>query len=275
MLASRLAGLLPPMAENEALETAAILSVSHHGFDPANWGTRPFRHPHHTASGVALTGGGSHPRPGEVSLAHNGVLFLDELIEFDRHALEVLREPLETGRILIARAARQAEFPARFQLVAAMNPCPGGCDTIERCECSPEQLRRYRGKLSAPLLDRIDLHIEVPRLPREVLLAENGEDIESSASVRERVVRAREIARKRQGKANADLTGKEAEKMCALSSEGIRLLDRALERLRLSARAYHRILRVARSIADLEGSEAVDIRHLGEAIGYRSLDRKP
>jgi magnesium chelatase family protein len=274
MLASRLTGILPPMSEREALETAAVLSISHQGFDPADWGVRPFRRPHHTASGVALTGGGSQPRPGEISLAHNGVLFLDEFTEFDRHALEVLREPLETGRILISRAARQAEFPACFQLVAAMNPCPGGCDSIQRCDCSPDALRRYRGKLSAPLLDRIDLHVQVPRLRREALLGAVDDQPETSEVVRTRVQRAREMAQARQGKPNAGLTGKEAEGACALSGEGIRLLEQALERLRLSARAYHRILRVARSIADLESSESVDVRHLGEAIGYRSLDRK-
>jgi magnesium chelatase family protein len=274
MLASRLTGILPPMSEREALETAAVLSISHQGFDPADWGTRPFRRPHHTASGVALTGGGSHPRPGEVSLAHNGVLFLDEFTEFDRHALEVLREPLETGRILISRAARQSEFPARFQLIAAMNPCPGGCDSIQRCDCSPEAVRRYRGKLSAPLLDRIDLQVEVPRLRRQILLGTAEDQPESSETVRVRVERARERAQARQGKANAELTGKEAERECALSGQGMRLLEQALERLRLSARAYHRILRVARSIADLESSETVNVRHLGEAIGYRSLDRQ-
>ena len=277
MLASRLPGILPPPSEAEALETAAIHSVSG-GFDPARWRVRPFVAPHHTASGVALAGGGSHPRPGAISLAHQGVLFLDELPEFSRHVLEVLREPLESGRITISRAARQAEFPARFQLVAAMNPCPCGHhgDPGGRCRCTPEQIQRYRQRLSGPLLDRIDMHVEMPALPLAEL--QNGTTqppAECSATVRARVCRARERALARQGRPNAALDNRDLEAACRLGPAEQALLNRAAERLGLSARAYHRILRVARTIADLAGEEAISDRHLGEAIGYRRLDRRP
>ncbi len=234
MLAHRLPGLLPEMSEQEALESAALLSLTGR-FDPAQWGLRPFRAPHHSASSVALVGGGSHPRPGEISLAHHGVLFLDELPEFDRKALEVLREPLESGRIHIARAARQAEFPARFQLVAAMNPCPCGYlgDAAGRCRCSPEQVARYRGRISGPLLDRIDLHIEVPRVADDALLGETAG--EASASVRLRVSAARDRQRARQNKANADLDPGDIAQWCPLDREGADLLKQALSRLNLSA----------------------------------------
>ncbi len=273
MLASRLPGILPAMAENEAQEAAAVASVSAQGLDVARWGLRPFRAPHHTASAVALVGGGGNPKPGEISLAHRGVLFLDELPEFDRRVLEVLREPLESGRICISRAARQAEFPARFQLVAAMNPCPCGYlgDGERPCHCSPEQVRRYRARVSGPLLDRIDLHVEVPRLPHREL--RHGGGGEGSAAVAERVHRARERQATRAGKPNAALGVKEIERHCALAESDHRLLESALERLGLSTRAYHRILRVARTIADLAASEAIATAHLTEAIGYRRLDR--
>ena len=273
MLAERLPGLLPPMSHAEALETAAVHSVAGRPFDPAHWGRRPFRAPHHTASGVALVGGGSQPAPGEISLAHHGVLFLDELTEFDRRVLDVLREPLETGRITISRAARQAEFPARFQLVAAMNPCPQGydCDLRHNCQCTPEQQRRYRNRISAPLLDRIDLQIEVPKLPREAL--HDGPPGEDSATVQRRVVAARERQLARAGKANADLGNREVEAHCRLDAAGRQLLDTAMARFNLSARAYHRILKVARTIADLAGAEAIDTTHLSEALGYRAMDR--
>ncbi len=273
MLASRLPGLLPPMSEAEALTTATLASVSEQGFSTDNWRKRPFRAPHHTASGVALVGGGAYPRPGEISLAHNGVLFLDELPEFDRHVLEVLREPLESGCITISRAARQAEFPARFQLISAMNPCPCGYlgDSGGRCRCTSEQVSRYRARVSGPLLDRIDMHIEVPRVARAQLLKLG--DTETSASVRARVIDARMRALARCGKHNAALTNKELERHAPLQSAESALLERAIERLGLSARAYHRILKVARTIADLEGAISINSAHLGEAVSYRRLDR--
>ena len=275
MLASRLPGILPPMAQGEALETAAIQSVSSQGFQVAQWGKRPFRAPHHTASGVAMVGGGSDPRPGEVSLAHHGVLFLDELPEFDRRVLEVLREPLESGRIVISRAARQAEFPARFQLIAAMNPCPCGYlgDPSGRCRCTAEQVQRYRMRLSGPLLDRIDMHIEVPRLPREALLAQGSQTCETSAQVRERVAAAHARQLERCGRSNAQLGNRQIEKVCRLSTDDQRLLEQAIERLTLSARAYHRILKVARTIADLDAADMIRTPHITEAISYRRLDR--
>jgi magnesium chelatase family protein len=273
MLASRLPGILPPMDEAEAIETAAIASVSQQGIDLSQWGVRPFRAPHHTASGVALVGGGSHPRPGEISLAHNGVLFLDELPEFDRRVLEVLREPLESGHITISRAARQADFPARFQLVAAMNPCPCGYlgDTGRTCCCTPEQVRRYRARVSGPLLDRIDLHIEVPRLAHQLLRGTTQE--ETSAGVRERIKVTRERQLQRTGKPNAALTSRQIERFCVLSDPAYHLLEKAMERLGLSPRAYHRILKVARTIADLADSADIQTLHLSEAISYRALDR--
>jgi magnesium chelatase family protein len=273
MLASRLPGILPPMSEAESIETAAIASVSMQGIALEQWGVRPFRAPHHTASGVALVGGGSQPRPGEISLAHHGVLFLDEFPEFDRRVLEVLREPLESGQITISRAARQANFPACFQLVAAMNPCPCGYlgDAERRCACTPEQIRRYRARVSGPLLDRIDLHIEVPRLPHRLLRGETKE--ETSATIRARVDAARQRQLQRTGKANAALTTREIERHCVLSDADQRLLETALERLGLSPRAYHRILKVARTIADLASSESIQTLHLTEAISYRALDR--
>ncbi len=270
MLASRLPGILPPMSEPEALESAAIRSVSGQGIDFNTWNARPFRTPHHTASSVALVGGGSHPRPGEISLAHHGVLFLDELPEYDRRVLEVLREPLESGHILISRAARQAEFPAKFQLVAAMNPCPCGFagDPSGRCDCTPDSIRRYRARVSGPLLDRIDLQVSVPRVP----LAELGQtaaDGEGSAAVRARVVRARERQTRRAGKPNAMLDNREVARDCALTANDRKLLERALDKLGLSARAYHRVLRVARTIADLADSDSIKTPHLSEAIQYR------
>jgi magnesium chelatase family protein len=277
MLASRLPGILPEMTEQEALEAAAMASISERGFDPARWRRRPFRAPHHTASGVALVGGGGNPRPGEISLADHGVLFLDELPEFDRRVLEVLREPLESGRITISRAARQAEFPARFQLVAAMNPCPCGYlgHRNGRCHCSAEQVQRYRARVSGPLLDRIDLHVEVPSVPREVLRATGPADTEDSISVRRRVGRARACQLARVGQANAVLQNRQVEQYCRLSDADSSLLEQAIERLGLSARAYHRILKVARTIADLAGAEHIQTSHLSEAIGYRRLDRVP
>lgn len=274
MLASRMPGILPPMTENEALETATIASIATNGFDANVWGIRPFRSPHHTASGVALVGGGSHPRPGEVSLAHNGILFLDEFPEFDKRVLEVLREPLESGHITISRAAHTADFPANFQLVAAMNPCPCGYlgDSSNRCQCSPQKISRYRAKISGPLLDRIDLHIEVPNLPRSELRKDSAR--ESSAQVRNRVIAAREQQIQRSNKSNSLLGNREIEKFCRLSEADENLLDSAIERLGLSARAWYRILKVGRTIADLAGSEKIQTVHLSEAITYRQLERK-
>ena len=275
MLASRLPGILPSMTDAEALEAAAVLSVSEVGFDPRRWGPRPFRSPHHTASGVALVGGGGNPRPGEISLAHQGVLFLDELPEFDRRVLEVLREPLESGRITISRAARQAEFPSRFQLIAAMNPCPCGYlgDPVGRCRCTGDQVARYRGRISGPLLDRIDMHLEVPRLAAEELSAPTNLDAESSALVRQRVEQARRRQLDRSGLPNQALGNRELERVCVLDEPGRRLMEQALRKLGLSARAFHRVLKLARSIADLAGLEQIQAAHLSEAIGYRRLDR--
>lgn len=274
MLASRLPGILPPMSETEALESAAIHSISPQGFNIEHWLQRPFRAPHHTASAVALVGGGSHPRPGEISLAHHGVLFLDELPEFDRRVLEVLREPLESGRICISRAARQAEFPARFQLMAAMNPCPCGYhgDSSGRCRCTPDQIKRYRSKLSGPLMDRIDMHIEVPKLSRKQLQHRELHS-ETSEQVRNRVIKTREKQQTRNGCTNSQLENRQVEKFCKLNNENIQLLDQAIDRLGLSARAWHRILKLARTIADLDNEDTINTQHLGEAISYRALDR--
>jgi magnesium chelatase family protein len=272
MLAARFPGILPPMSEAEALEAAAIHSASSAGFDPSHWGRRPYRAPHHSASSAALVGGGNPPRPGEISLAHRGVLFLDELTEFRRSVLEALREPLEAGTISIARAARQAQFPASFQLIAAMNPCPCGWlgHPSGKCRCTPDAIARYRGRISGPLADRIDIKIEVAA-PRETELAAPAAG-ESSTAVRSRVIAARERQQARQGKSNALLEPREIELHCALDAEGEQLLRQAFARLDLSARAYHRVLRVARSIADLSGAQDIETPHVAEAIQYRRLD---
>jgi magnesium chelatase family protein len=274
MLASRLPGLLPPMSRNHALEVAAIASISRGGFDAQQWGRRPFRAPHHTASGVALVGGGSTPRPGEITLAHRGVLFLDELPEFDRRVLEVLREPLESGHIVISRAAQQAEFPAAFQLVAAMNPCPCGYlgDASGRCHCTPERIERYQSRISGPLLDRIDMHLNVNPISTSVLMAP-ADEAEASASVQRRVVAARQRAHARSGAPNASLTPAVIDACCAPQPEATQLLEQALARLGLSARGYHRVLRVARTIADLAGHAGIEAADVAEAVGYRQLDR--
>lgn len=276
MLAARMPTILPELSEAQAQETAAIASISDSGFNVATWMKPPFRNPHHTASAAALVGGGSNPKPGEISLAHNGTLFLDELPEFDRKVLEVLREPLEIGRITISRANRQADFPARFQLIAAMNPCPCGFlgDASGRCHCTSEQVMRYRARVSGPLLDRIDMHLEVPRISHEVLRKGSPEGEETSATIRKRVMAARNKALTRSGKANAALTAKEVKQLCILTEQGYQILEQAMDRFGLSHRAYHRILKLARTIADLAESEKIEVAHLSEAIGYRKLDRR-
>lgn len=272
MLAARLPGILPQMSETEALESAAMQSLGGM-FDVASWKRRPYRAPHHTASAVALVGGGSHPRPGEISIAMHGILFLDELPEFDRGVLEVLREPLESGRITISRAARRADFRAQFQLVAAMNPCPCGYlgHYSGKCRCTPDQIARYRGKISGPLLDRIDIQIEVPTVTQETLL--KLPDGENSATIQKRVESARQRQLARQGKPNAQLGVSEIEVLCSPDAQGNALLQQALARLGLSARAYHRVLKVARSIADLAGSENIAAPHIAEAVQYRRMDK--
>jgi magnesium chelatase family protein len=277
MLASRLPYLLPSMPDKEAIEVASIQSVSRFTFVPSLWRTRPFRTPHHTASAVAMVGGGNPPKPGEISLAHQGVLFLDELPEFTRKVLEVLREPLESGEIMISRAKRQVRYPARFQLVAAMNPCPCGYygDDRGRCSCTDDKIIKYRNRISGPLLDRIDLHVDVPALPKGLLSAAHSasqDDCEHAEAVR-KVDSARRLMYQRNCKPNRDLSSKEVEKFCRLTASDRDLLDGAMEKLGLSARAYFRILKVARTIADLSESEQIGTDHLTEAMSYRKLDR--
>ena len=272
LLANRLPGILPEMGDTEALEAATIASISGKPVDARYWKRPAFRSPHHTASAVALVGGGSNPAPGEISLAHHGVLFLDELPEFDRKVLEVLREPLESGRIMISRAARHTEFPARFQLIAAMNPCPCGYlgDPSGRCHCNIDQIERYRRKISGPLLDRIDMHISIHRLSYDELEGPAGEP---SAAVRARVVTARNRQMQRSRTLNSQLNNRQLQEQCELQQADRLLLQQAMECLQLSARAYHRILKVARTIADLADSHAIGRAHLSEAINYRKLDR--
>jgi magnesium chelatase family protein len=274
MLAHRLPGILPPMTETEAVESAALLSLVGK-FRASAFGHRPIRAPHHSASSAALVGGGSDPKPGEISLAHHGVLFLDEFAEYDRRILEVLREPLENRAINISRAARQVTYPANFMLVAAMNPCPDGFlganISAKPCRCTPDQIARYRGRISGPLLDRIDMQIQVPMQSHDVLRGK-GADVkatESSEQVRERVIAADARARARQNYPNANLTASDMQRVCALDASGEALLQQASTRLGLSARAQHRVLRVARTIADLAAVDSISVSHLAEAIGYR------
>lgn len=274
MLASRLPGILPALEEREMLDVAAVYSVASQTHDRP-WRQRPFRAPHHTASAIALVGGGSNPKPGEISLAHAGVLFLDELPEFSRHVLEVLREPLESGEVRISRARAQTSYPARFQLVAAMNPCPCGYHGSgdDRCRCTSDQIRRYRDRISGPLLDRIDLHVAVPLLRRGELQGEREGDSSADISARVSLTRARQLAR--QGKCNQQLQAADMEKVCALQERDKALLEHAIEKLGLSTRAYHRVLKVARTLADMEGQEHLQTAHITEALGYRTLDRQP
>jgi magnesium chelatase family protein len=286
MLAQRLPGLLPPMSEAEALEVAAIASVSTAGFHASDFSRRPFRTPHHTTSAAALVGGGTRARPGEISLAHNGVLFLDELPEFDRRVLEALREPLETGVVSVSRAALQAEYPAAFQLVAAMNPCPCGRqgDPSGKCRCTPAEVLRYRGRISGPLLDRMDMHVDVPRVEVSDFdeTSDRGDDNgggesgargESSAVTAARVASARQIQLARQGTCNARLADAQVDRWCAPDKTGRAVLERAMQHLGFSARARQRILKLARTIADLNGEAAVSASHVSEAVMLRQLDR--
>ncbi|MEF1255210.1 YifB family Mg chelatase-like AAA ATPase [Vibrio sp. M260112] len=272
MLASRLCDLLPEMSDQEALETASIASLTQQEINVHNWKQRPFRAPHHTSSMAALVGGGSIPRPGEISLAHNGLLFLDEMPEFERKVLDSLREPLESGEIIISRAQGKTRFPARFQLVGALNPSPTGYYEGNLSRANPQVILRYLSRLSGPLLDRFDMSLEIPALPKGTL-AEGGDRGESTSVVKQRVLLAREKMLSRANKVNALLTSREIESYCPLQKQDAQFLENALHRLGLSIRAYHRIIKVARTIADLEGSPQIERNHLAEALGYRSMDR--
>ncbi len=275
MLATRLPGILPEMSEAEAIESAAITSVSHQGLDTSIWRQRPFRAPHHTASAAAMVGGGSNPKPGEISLAHHGVLFLDELPEFERRVLEVLREPLESGKVTISRATRQAEYPAKFQFLAAMNPCPCGHFGNPRgvCRCTSDKIRRYLMKLSGPFIDRIDMHVDVPAMTHGELKSMVDNKSEASCVVKERVFTAMQRQLKQRGKCNALLNPRELEQQLNFASGAEDFILGVLEKLKFSARAYHRILRVSRTIADLEDNAFVEQKHLAEALSYRRLER--
>ena len=274
MLASRLPGILPSMTDAEALQTAALYSISHQGFQAKHWRQRPFRAPHHSSSAVALVGGGSHPKPGEISLAHQGVLFLDELPEFDRKVLDMLRQPLESGCVTISRAAHQLDFPARFQLIAAMNPSPCGNwgNPHVPCRSTPNEIRRYLNKLSGPLLDRFDMSLEVPVIPPEQLHNQRTDGL-TSAQIRQNVEHARQRQLSRQGCANAQLNGQQLNDYCFLNSSIQQFLQKVVQQFGLSARAYQRILKVARTIADLEQQDAIQQQHVSEAVGYRAIDK--
>lgn len=275
MLASRMPTILSPMSEQEAKESASIYSVSHIGFNAEQFFSRKFRSPHHSCSAPALIGGGSHPKPGEISLCHKGVLFLDELTEFTRQVLDNLREPLETGKVTISRAAHQAEYPADFMLLAATNPCPCGHfgNNKATCRCTPDQIRRYLGKISGPLLDRIDMQVEVPLLGHHELLQGNPRGTLNSDQIRQQVINCQNLQLQRQKKLNGQLEASEVEDYCALQPQAKALLTQALERLNLSARSYHRILKVARTIADLGQSEIIQPQHISETLNYRKMER--
>jgi magnesium chelatase family protein len=276
MLAQRLPGILPKLNDAEAMEVASLRSIVGRPLKMSEWRSRPFRAPHHTASAAALVGGGVHPRPGEISLAHNGVLFLDELPEFERRVLEVLREPLETGSITISRASRQADFPARFQLIAAMNPCPCGYlgDALGSCRCTAEQVQRYGARISGPLLDRLDLHLHVPRMDFKSLREQRGVR-DTSTEVASRVARTRDLQMQRQGRCNAHLDNAAVESHCAPNPAARAMLERAMEHFGLTARGYHRVLKVARTIADMSGQAQIEVAQVTEALTLRSLDRRP
>ena len=276
MLATRLPGLLAPMRQEEMLETCSIYSIANASHKRRSPQTRPFRSPHHSVSAVGLAGGGSHPKPGEISLAHNGVLFLDEFTEFDRRALEILREPLETGKITISRAAAQVDFPARFQLIAAMNPCPNGCDIDQygHCACSSSAIQRYRAKISAPLLDRIDLQVDVPKLPSKVLLNQSTLPPENWSQIHSQILTAHDIQLQRQGTSNAQLRGKQLQQYCRLNTKVQRYTLDVFEKLKISARAFHGILKVARTIADLDSNSTIESKYIAEAVSYRQFNRK-
>ncbi len=275
MLAHRLPTILTKMNEQEAKESAAIYSVSHFGFDAQQFFQRKIRSPHHSCSAPALIGGGSQPKPGEISLSHRGVLFLDEFTEFDRHVLDNLREPMESGRVTISRAASQMEYPARFLLIAAMNPCPCGHfgNPKAQCRCTPDQIRRYLGKISGPMLDRIDLQVEVPLLTEKQLTLGNPENTASSNDLRQQVIQCQKIQYQRQGKLNAELESKELDEFAQLSSDAQALMSQSLKQLNLSARSYHRIIKVARTIADLALSKSIEPQHISETLSYRKLER--
>lgn len=273
MLANRLPTILPIMKDEEAIESAIVASISHNGFDPKNFKKRPFRAPHHSASSISLVGGGNPPKPGEISLAHHGILLLDELPEFNRHVLESLREPMESGCITISRAARQDTFPATFQLIATMNPCPCGYlgDPEHHCRCSPEQIKRYHAKISAPFLDRIDLHIEVPRISCTLLSTLKRVQNESSLAVYKRVEKAIQTQQDRTGKRNATLSNKEIDHYIRLNEAQQEILNRAIQKLKLSTRSYQNIMKTTRTIADLSGSETIETSHLTEALSLRKI----
>ena len=271
MLSERLPSIMPPLELDKALEKASIYSIANKPLSLQQSRIRAFRSPHHSSSAVALVGGGSVPKPGEISLAHEGVLFLDEFPEFPRQVLETLRQPLENGEIHLSRAAQQTTFPANFQLIAAMNPCPCGYygDGTSKCHCTEDQIDKYRAKISGPLLDRIDMTLNVPPLPKSVLLNQSNEETENSESIRLRVLNAYNTQLERQGKLNNQLESSEVENLVNLDLDNKQLLEDVIDKLHLSARAYHRILKVARTIADLDNSANVEKQHLIEAIGYR------
>lgn len=277
MLAKRFRTILPELSEAQALECAAINSIRGKTIDFNQWRSPPFRAPHHTASQVALVGGGNPPKPGEISLAHHGVLFLDELPEFSRHALETLREPLESGHVSIARAAAHLEFPAQFQLIAAMNPCPCGHwgNTQANCICSPERIHRYLGKLSAPLLDRIDMHLIIQALSQEELITINKTNEKQSPVLKEKVIKIREIQITRQNCLNNQLSAKACEQLCELTETEQKFLQHAMSKLKLSARGYHRLLKVARTIADMENKPRVELHHLQQGLSFKQMQQMP